>query len=204
VEEHLEVLERVYGFVQKFDESELPDRALTLRFNFVHVLYQNALYQSLQPTRRTKLCSLVAKSLLARYSTRRSEVAAELALLFEGARDFKSAADYCLLAARNAVRLFANHEAVALARRGLGLLEKLPEDAERASLELALLITLGPPLKDTEGWAAPELRTVYSRANYLREQSAKGRNTSRLSGGYGFSIRRSLTYPLFVVWDSSY
>ncbi len=91
-------------------------------------------------------------------------------MLFEGARDFGRAADYCLLSARNAVRIFANHETVALARRGLKLLAKLPETKDRARRELALLITLGPPLKDTEGWAAPEVEQVYSRAHELSRQ----------------------------------
>ena len=43
-----------YKFVGKHDE-ELPDRTLSVRYRFVHVLYQNVLYASLQPTRRASL-----------------------------------------------------------------------------------------------------------------------------------------------------
>ena len=53
-------------------------------------------------------------------------VAAELALLWEAARDFTRATDCFLLGAQNAVRLFANQEAVGLARHGLALLASLP------------------------------------------------------------------------------
>ena len=43
VEERLDVLERVHVFVRRGEESEFPDRSLTLNYQFVHVLYQNAL-----------------------------------------------------------------------------------------------------------------------------------------------------------------
>jgi len=46
VEEQLERLERVHAFVRFIEEKELPDRSMTLRYRFVHVLYQNALYGS--------------------------------------------------------------------------------------------------------------------------------------------------------------
>ena len=52
VEEQLERLERVHALVRLVGEHEFPDRTLTLRYRFVHVLYQNALYASLRPTRR--------------------------------------------------------------------------------------------------------------------------------------------------------
>jgi IS5 family transposase len=45
VEEQLEALERVHAFVRLVREHEFPDRTPTLRYRFVHVLYQNALYR---------------------------------------------------------------------------------------------------------------------------------------------------------------
>src|SRR5262249_52021026 len=39
VEERLEVLERVHALVRLLREHEYPDRTLTLRYGFVHVLY---------------------------------------------------------------------------------------------------------------------------------------------------------------------
>src|SRR5262249_3507645 len=60
VEERLDELDRVHAFVRVVREQELPDRTLTLRYRFVHVLYQNALYASLGPTRRASLSAAVA------------------------------------------------------------------------------------------------------------------------------------------------
>ena len=167
VEERLGTLEHAHGLVRELAEREFPDRTLTLHYGFVHVLYQNALYATLKPTRRVALSRAVAEALLGFYGERSHEVAAELALLLEAARDFARAADYFLLAAQNAVRVFANQEAVVLARRGLELLATLPDTPERARKELALQITLGPALKATKGWTAPEVERAYMRAHEL-------------------------------------
>ena len=170
VEERLGTLEHAHGLVRELAEREFPDRTLTLHYGFVHVLYQNALYATLKPTRRGALSRAVAEALLGFYGERSHEVAAELALLLEAARDFARAADYFLLAAQNAVRVFANQEAVVLARRGLELLGTLPDTPERARKELALQITLGPALMATKGWSAPEVERTYMRAHELCRQ----------------------------------
>ena len=45
------------------------DRALTVRYRFVHGLYQNVLYASLQPTRRAQMSGKVARAIEARFGT---------------------------------------------------------------------------------------------------------------------------------------
>jgi predicted ATPase len=170
VEERLEELDRVHAFVRVVQEQEFPDRTLTLRYRFVHVLYENALYASLGPTRRAALSGAVVQALLGYYGEKSGAVAAELALLLEAARDFSRAADYFLLAAQNAARICANQEAVALARRGLDLLASLPDTPERARKELALQITLGPAYIASRGYAAPEVGLVLRRARALCER----------------------------------
>jgi predicted ATPase len=167
VEDRLHELDHVHAFVRVVREQEFPDRTLTLRYRFVHVLYQNALYASLGPTRRASLSAAVAQTLLGYYGEKSGSVAAELALLLEAARDFSRAADYCLMAARNAVRVCANQEAVVLARRGLDLLASLPDTPARARKELALQITLGPALFVTKNWSAPDVEAAYTRAHVL-------------------------------------
>src|SRR5262249_42122119 len=64
VEERLEVLGAVHALVRRLREQDLPDRTPTVRYAFVHVLYQNALYASLQPTRKATLSAGVARALL--------------------------------------------------------------------------------------------------------------------------------------------
>src|SRR5205823_2399713 len=104
------------------------------------------------------------------YGEKSAGLAAELALLFEAARDRERAIDYYLGAAQNAARIFAHHEAVALARRGLALLQTLPETPERARRELPLQLTLGMHLQVVHGYAAPEAEHTYARAHALCEQ----------------------------------
>ena len=144
VEERLEILERIHLFVRKIGEQEFPDSQLTLRYVFVHALYQNALYSALAPSRRASLSAAVAGALRAFYGDRSAEIASTLAFLFEAARDFAHAADYFLRASQNSARVFANYEAISLSRRAVANAEKL-RGAERlsrvlaASLELARL-----------------------------------------------------------------
>jgi predicted ATPase len=170
VEERLESLERVYALVRLVSERELPGHVLTLRYRFVHVLYQNALYASLRPTRRAQISVAVAEAMLALYGRQSAAVASELAFLFEAARDWSRASAHYLVAARNAMKVFANQEAAALARRGLATLKLLPDTAERAKQELKLQMMLGLGLMTVKGFAAPEVEQTFIRACELGQQ----------------------------------
>src|SRR5262249_34463607 len=131
VEDRLEKLERVFAFVKLTSEAEFPNRTLTLKYRFVHVLYQNALYAGLRATRKATLSREVAQALEGCYGERNASVANELALLWEAARDYARASDAFLQAARNAAQVNAHREAVQLAGRGLEAARKLPETPER-------------------------------------------------------------------------
>src|SRR5262249_640501 len=167
VEERLEKLDRVHYFVRPAGEEEFADRTLTLRYRFVHVLYQNMLYGSLQPTRRAGLSARVAASIVRHQGDQSPAHAAQLAILFEAARDFRNAAAQYLEAARHAATLFAFREAVSLSRRGLRSVQALAEDPERVQQELGLQLILGLSLRSIQGWAAPEVEKIYTRARYL-------------------------------------
>jgi predicted ATPase len=167
VEEHLERLERVHAFIRLVGEQEFPDRTLTLRCRFVHVLYQNALYASLRPTRRVSLSIAVGQALERFHGEKSTVVAGELAILWEAAREYARAADCYLQAARNAARLFANQEVIVLARRGLGLLKSLPDAPERDQLELNLEAILVPALINLMGQGATDVERVFARAREL-------------------------------------
>jgi predicted ATPase len=164
VEERLAELDRALAFVRPLREHELPDRTLTVRYAFVHAFYQNALFASLQPARKAALSAAVAQALVGAYGEQNPAVATELALLFEAARDLPRAADYFLQAVGQAVCVSANQEAIALARRGLGVLAALPETPARARQEVTLLTALGVALIATRGFASPEVEETYLQA----------------------------------------
>jgi len=167
VEERLEVLDRVHGLVRRVGEYQLPDRTPTLRYAFVHTLYQNALYEGLQPTRKVAFSAAVGRALLQHHGETGGGVTAELALLFEAARDGARAADFFLRAAQNAFRVFANQEAAALARRGLEQLGPLPDTPGRRRCELRLQMALGVSLRATRGFADAEVERAHARAREL-------------------------------------
>jgi predicted ATPase len=171
VEERLQPLDRIHALVRCVRADELPDRTLTVRYAFVHILYQQALYNDLSPSRRADL-SLAMAAALERRQGEGTWAAAELACLYEVGRDYLRAAHQFHLAAQNAAHIFAHREAVALARRGLRLLEALAQSPERAAVELPLQTTLGMQLQVTEGFAAPEARQAYVRARELCRHAA--------------------------------
>ena len=188
VEERLDVLDGVHGFVTLVSERALPDRTLTLRYRFVHVLYQNALYASVRPTRRIALSSAVAHAWLGHVGAHSTAIAGELAMLFEAARDFDHTAEFFLSAAEQAARVSANKEAVVLARRGLSALEQLPQTDERAQQELRLQTILGPALMATTGIGVAEVEVVYARAQALCQR-------------VGDALQRfTVTFGLYQYW----
>jgi predicted ATPase len=167
IEERLESLEHVYAFVRRFQEHELPNGAFTVRYRFVHVLYQNALFAALTPSRRASLSAIAAEALLSAYGSNSAQIAAELAQLFEAARNTARAIEYLAIASNAAVRIFANQEAVMLARRALQLIEQQPDSDARAEREMTLLTTLGVALAAMQGIATAEVGQVHTRAYAL-------------------------------------
>jgi adenylate cyclase len=175
VEERLEDLQRVHSFVRLVDEHEFPDRTVTLRYQFVHVLYKNALYSTLKPTRRAALSAAVANALLSFYRERASMIALDLAHLFEIAREFSRAADFYLAASQSAMQVFANPEALALARRGISALSTLPDSDERSRKELMLQLMLAAAAVASETAASNSALAAYNRARDLCQELGEDR-----------------------------
>ena len=170
VEERCEELAKRDQFLSPPVLVELPDGTITPRFKFNHVLYLNVLYNRIALTRRAQMHSRISKCGEKVYGDRVIEIASELAVHFDQGRDWYRAVKYHLMAAENAARRSANNEAVALARRGLELINLLPESAERAQQEIMLRLILGASLMTIKGSAAPEVETVYLPALKLSEQ----------------------------------
>ena len=170
VEDRLEVLERVHVLVKRGSEFEFPDLTLTLKYRFVHALYQNVLYASLSPSRRTSLSGKVARALADHHGDKVLNVAGRLAVLFEAAREFAPSAMHFYTAAQHAIGLFAFREALALADRGLTVLRGVPDGPARKQQELGLQMVKGLALRSSEGWATPELEAAFARARQICQE----------------------------------
>jgi tetratricopeptide (TPR) repeat protein len=170
VEVRCEALARRHQFIRECRAHTLPNGQAVGRFGFVHAVYRHVLYERVSVSRRMHLHRRIGQRAEAVYGERAREMAAELAMHFEQATDYRRAARYLQQAAVNATRRSAYLESIALSRRGLELLATLPDSDERARQELWLQITLGVPLIATEGYAAPEVGSVYLRARGLCER----------------------------------
>jgi hypothetical protein len=82
------------------------------------------------------------------------------------------AISYWHRAGKSSVAKSAVREAIAQLRRGLGLLDGLPETRERKQLELDIHVTLTQALMAGRGYADPEVFAALERANRLVTETA--------------------------------
>lgn len=174
VEEHLAHVERQHRLVRRIAELRLPGGAVTTRYAFVHVLYQNALHGALSRSRRAAVSGAVADAMRELYGPQVTRVAPDLAHLYAAADRASDAIEQLHTAARTALGVAAAKEAVVLTRRGLALVSELSPGEARDREELDLLITLGVPLAATTGYANPDVERTYSRARELAERRGDG------------------------------
>src|SRR5688572_23255901 len=169
VEDRLEQLDRVHGFVRRAGEREFASGEISGRYRFVHVLYQNSLYSSLSVSRRVALSKAVGEALLALNGGVPGAAAAELGFLFETAREFVRAAGYFAIATEAALGVFAFDEAGRLARRAIALLGRLERTPQLMGLELGLQLMLGSAAAVAGGYAAGDAMAAMDRARVLAE-----------------------------------
>jgi tetratricopeptide (TPR) repeat protein len=170
VEDRLETLDKVHGFVRRAGEREFPNGEISGRYRFVHVLYQNSLYASLAVSRRVALSKGVGEALLELHGGEAVGVAAELGFLFETAREFARASHYFAIATEAALGVFAFDEAGRLAKRGLALATRLPKTPDARALELLLQLLLGSAAGLVGGYAAPDAKAAMARARSIAEE----------------------------------
>jgi tetratricopeptide (TPR) repeat protein/predicted Ser/Thr protein kinase len=142
LEEQLEELARLHNLVVPVAETELGEEAMTTRHKFVHVLYQNTLYDALTLKRRMLLHERIATVLERHFGGHGGPAAAELAQHFDRARKPRRALPYYIMAAENAVSKFAHAQGEVYCNRAVELAMRLPE-GERDRPLLDILKTLG-------------------------------------------------------------
>jgi predicted ATPase/DNA-binding winged helix-turn-helix (wHTH) protein len=139
IEEICDGLARKHHFLWPAYLAELPDGTITPRYRFIHALYLDVLYKRVALTRRRLIHGRIGKRGESLYGNRVGEIAAELAVHFEQSHDYVRAVKYLLMAAENATRRSADHEAIALSKHGLELLKALPQSAEHDNQQRKLL-----------------------------------------------------------------
>lgn len=162
VEERLRSADQVHAVVTLVGESDLPDGTVSLRYRFVHVLYQDALYAAIAPSKRIAWAQQIAEALVVSHAARTDTIAAQLAVLFETGRDFWQAAHYFLVTSRNAARLFAFAAATELASRGLHCLgsAQVVDERDRSRRELDLTFAKLVPLASLQGYGSAEVEQL--------------------------------------------
>jgi len=158
---------------------------------FKHALVQDTAYSTLLRGARQALHRRIAEALEQRFSDfveTRPEILAhhygEAAIADKAITYWHRAGK--LSAAKSAVR-----EATAQLRRGLSLLEGLPETRERQQLELDIHVTLTQALMAGKGYADPEAVAALERANRLVTET----------GAVGTPLHFSVLYGL---WASNF
>jgi tetratricopeptide (TPR) repeat protein len=136
------------------------------RYRFQHALFQQYLYHQLDPIQRARYHEAVGRALEKLYGNQPS-AAARLAYHFEEAGMLERAVTHLTRAGAHAYQLSAPAEAIALYRRGLALLEPLPESATRDRQELDLQMGLDMPLFAEQGWGAAQRADALERAYAL-------------------------------------
>ena len=128
IEERLDSMARTAHLVRSLGEEELPDGSMATRYRFSHALYQNVLYEDLVGERRRQLHRQTGELLEEWYGDKSAQIAAQLAMHYERARDFGRAVQHLKQVARNAARVHASAEAVEHYSQALKLATKLRAD----------------------------------------------------------------------------
>lgn len=138
-------------------------------YDFSHANIREVAYAGLSSARRRLLHQRIARALIASAAGSTGSAAAIAQHLNQG-RLIEEAVPYYERAAEVANRIYAYEEAIGHLNQALALLGTLPESADRDRRELALQIALGPPLRGSRGWAAPEIGEMAARAWTLGER----------------------------------
>jgi predicted ATPase/DNA-binding winged helix-turn-helix (wHTH) protein len=133
-----EALARRHQIVRSAGSQEFPDGTTSARYEFVHALYREVLYNRQSPGRRAKVHLQVGTRLEELYARQPAEVAPAMAHHFEQGGDWPRAIKYLQLAADTAGRRFEPRQAADILQHALELVKKLA-DADRADHETTIL-----------------------------------------------------------------
>jgi serine/threonine protein kinase/tetratricopeptide (TPR) repeat protein/ABC-type transport system involved in cytochrome c biogenesis ATPase subunit len=149
------------GLLQLLEGSTEP------RYQFRHALIQDAAYQSLLRGTRRQHHGRIAHALMESFPDMVETQPELLAHHYTQAGEVEPAIRYWTQAGIRASLRSANQEAVSHLRHALRLLRGLPDAGQRIREELQLLVALGIPLSQLQGFRSPEVEATYTRAREL-------------------------------------
>jgi predicted ATPase len=155
---------------------------------FKHALVQDTAYSTLLRGPRQGLHRRIAEALEQRFPDLVQTRPEILAHHYGEAALPDKAITYWHLAGKLSAAKSAVTEAIAQLRRGLGLLDGLPETRERQQLELDIHVTLTAALMAAKGYADPEVIAALERANRLVTET----------GAVGTPLHFSVLFGLWV------
>jgi tetratricopeptide (TPR) repeat protein len=172
-----EELDRRHQLIRAVSAGQAQGRRLS-RYRFRHFLFQKYLYGRLDPVARSYLHEYLGDALETLYGEQREDFAVPLARHYTEAGRTEKAVLYLLTSAQAAFRLSAHAETIAHCRRGLALLEALPDTSERAQTELSFQLAFATALQAVEGYSTLEGERAYERALDLCRRLDKSSNVS--------------------------
>jgi predicted ATPase len=137
------------------------------RYQFKHALIRDAAYQSLLKKKRQQFHLRIAEVLEQRFPETCAAQPELLAHHFSEGQVAAKAVENLVLAGERAQQRGAVLEAVRHFRRGLDLIQGLPETLERRTQEIRMHIGIGMALEWTVGSSTPEVDSHYERAQAL-------------------------------------
>jgi class 3 adenylate cyclase len=142
-----------------------------VEYTFKHALTQEVAYNTLLIERRKVLHERTGQALESMFDERLDDHLGELAHHYSRSDNVAKAVEYLGRAGQQAMQRSAHADAINNLTTAIDLLQKLPDDSERANRELSLQLAVGPALIAVKGWAAVEVERTYTHVRELCEQA---------------------------------
>lgn len=171
-------LDRKHQIIEALEPSRVGGRRIS-RYRFRHVLFQEYLYQQLDAVERAYLHEQVGEALEALFEKEPEGVVAQLARHFSCSGDAEKSASYALQAARQARRMSAHHEIIALLTDALWHIRRIKDLTLCVQLEVEARLTLGAALLAIEGYTSHKVERTYEAARRLAEVHGDARQLAQ-------------------------
>lgn len=163
VEEICDRLVQRQQFITSRGSEDWPDGTVANRYAFAHAMYQEELGSRVSEARRVEWQGRIAAREEQAYGANVRDIAAQLAVRFEAARQYDRSVKYLELAARNALSGNAYIEAARLYGKAVEMLPLAGLD-DPAKVELRMLLPRSVAVIVTQGYATDEMEKIHHRA----------------------------------------